>query len=134
MGASGVGKEISTADVHLQRSVFDPAEKLLRAGAKEFGRVDVVEEGRIANLDALRQAHDVERSGTAKHRSIPAEGAGAPKRVKRSLESLGTGAVIDDIHAFTAGKALDLVGKLPFGIYDDVFGARLFGDRHLIFG
>lgn len=134
MGAGGVGKAIGFADRHRDRSVLDPVEKLLGAIEKEFARVDVVHERCVADLDALRQVHDLERSRPAEHWSVPAEGTGPAKRFDLPLEGLGTGAIVNDVHALAASQAQDFVGKPSVGIDDDVLGASLSGDRDFVFG
>jgi hypothetical protein len=72
---------------------------------------DMVEEHRIADLDALRQAHDVERSRSSKDRAIPAERARPAQHVERSLKGRRPGAVIDDMHAFATGQTQRLLGE-----------------------
>src|SRR5258708_4278200 len=75
MGLRRARQPILAADPDLELAVCDPIEELRRMCAQQFGRMDKVEVPRIADLDALRQAHDVERSRSSKDRAIPAERA-----------------------------------------------------------
>lgn len=92
----------------------------------------MVGKDRVSELDALRQLHDVARSRVAENRAVPTEGTGAAKRIERTPEGRWTGAIIDDIHALAASQALHLFGELSFGIDDDLFGAGLLRNRHLV--
>ena len=72
--------------------------------AEQFGRMDAVEEGRVADLDALRQRHDVKRPGTTEDGPIPADGAATAENIERSLKGRRAGAVIDDVHTLRHGS------------------------------
>src|ERR1700730_5214937 len=93
--------------------------------------MDMIEEHGIAEFDALRQAHDVYRTGTAQDPPLPAERSGPPERVERALKGLRAGAVVDDMRTFTARQANRCFCELAFGIHDHMIGARGFGNRHL---
>src|SRR5260370_35806330 len=100
--------------------------------AKQFGRMDMVEEHPVANLDALPQAHDVERSWSSEDRAIPAERARPAQHVERSLKGRRPGAVIDDMHAFATGQTQRLLGEPPLGLDCNMAGARLVGRSDLL--
>jgi hypothetical protein len=125
MRLCGFGERIDAADIHGQRPVSDPVEELPASRAKQLGCVDVIEEGRVAEFDALRQAHDVERSWPAEHWTVPTEGAGPAKGGEGPLERFWPGSVINDIDAISTGQVDDLVGKITFRIDDHMIGAGL---------
>src|SRR5271168_4099617 len=100
--------------------------------AKQFWRMDMVAEPRIADLDALRQAHDVEWSRTSKNRAVPAERARPAQHVERSLKGRRPGAVIDDMHAFATGQTQGLLGKTTLGIDNHMISAGLLGHGDLL--
>ena len=86
----------------------------------------------IADLDALRQAHDVERPGSAEDGAVPAERARPAQHVERPLEGRRPGAVIDDVHALAMGQPQRLLGESALGIDDHVVGARLLSRGDLV--
>ena len=129
MGLRRIRQRILAANPDPEPPVRDPVEQLRRARAEQLGRVDMVEEGRVADLDALRQAHDVERPGTAEDGPIPAEDARPAQHVERPLKGLGARAVINDMHAFPAGQRL--LGEPTLAIDDHMIGAGLLGDGDL---
>src|SRR6266446_9608540 len=100
--------------------------------AKQFGRMDMVEEHPVANLDALPQAHDVERSWSSEDRAIPAERARPAQHVERSLKGRRPGAVIDDMHAFATGQTLGLLGEPALGIDNHMISAGFLGHGELL--
>jgi hypothetical protein len=71
--------------------------------AKQFGRMDMVEEHRIADLDALRQAHDVERSRSSEDGAEPAECARPAQRVERPLTCSFAELPLKNIHGNSKG-------------------------------
>src|ERR1700736_3863513 len=95
--------------------------------AKQFGRMDVVGEHPVTDLNALRQAHDVERSWSSEDRAIPAERTRPAQHVERSLKSRRPGAVIDDMRAFATGETQRLLDEPTLGIDNHMVGARLPG-------
>lgn len=76
MGAGGVGQRVGAANVDLQPAFSDPVEELRRMGTEQIRRMNVVHKDRVADLDALRDAGDLDRAGAAKHRTEPAQRAG----------------------------------------------------------
>ncbi len=84
-----------------------------------------------ADLDAFRQAHDVERAGAAENGAEPAEGAGAAQRRERAGEGFRSRSVIDDVYALPPVSCQHFVGEGAGGIDDDMVGARLPGDGGL---
>src|SRR5271156_6535857 len=75
---------------NLELPVRDPVEQPRRARAKQIGSMDMVAEGRVADLDTLRQTHHVERPRPTEDRPIPAEDARPAQQVERTLEGLRT--------------------------------------------
>lgn len=67
MGLRGLRKPVDAADIDLQLPTGDPVEQACRTLAQQRRRGDMVEEDCVADLDAARQAHDVERAGPAEH-------------------------------------------------------------------
>src|SRR6266849_5441276 len=122
-----VRQPILAAEKNLKFSLRNPIEELRRARAKQFGRMDMVAEPRIADLNAFRQLHDVEWSRTSKNRAIPAERARPAQHVERSLKRRRPGAVIDDMHAVATGQTQGLLGEPTLGIDNHMVGARLLG-------
>src|ERR1700736_3013369 len=100
--------------------------------AKQFGRMDVVGEHPVADLNALRQAHDVERSWSSEDRAIPAERARPAQHVERSLKGRRPGAVIDDMHAFATGETQRLLDEPTLGIDNHMISAGLLDQGDLL--
>src|SRR5882757_203316 len=64
MRPRGFGERIDASDPDLQVAARDPVEQLSCVCAEQRRRMHMVGEASVADLDALRQAHDVERPGT----------------------------------------------------------------------
>ncbi len=86
--------------------------------------MDVIHECRVADLDALRQAHDIERSGPPSTGPYQQK---VPDRRSASIEPLkvGTGAIVNDVHASPPVRRRTSRPKLSLCIDDDVLGAGL---------
>jgi len=132
VGLRRIRESIFAADPDLELAVRDPLEELRRMLAKQFRGMDVVEEDRVADLDAPGQAHDIEWPRTAQHRAIPAEGARAAQDIERPLKRRWSRSVINDMDALSIGQAQPLFGKSPFRIDNDMVGTRLPGGGDLL--
>lgn len=132
MGVGGVGQRVGAPDVDFQPAFDDPVEKLRRMGAQQIRRRDVVHEDRIADLDALRDAGDLNRAGAAQYRAEPAQRAATTQRIERCLPRHGTRAVIGDMHAFAVSQAHGFFGKIAASIHDDMIGTGLTRDPDLL--
>src|SRR4051812_15390952 len=75
MGAGSLREWIFATYPNPEPPFGDPVEQLRRARAQAFRCMDMVEEDRVADLDASWQAHDVERPRTAEDGAVPTEDA-----------------------------------------------------------
>lgn len=117
----------------LELSFRDPIEELLEMLPQQCGRVNMVKEGRISDLDAPREFHQVECARAPKYGTKPTESSRPTQNIERTLECGRTRAVVHHVDTFTVRQAKRLVHKAAFRIDDDMIDPGGLGYRHLFF-